>query len=89
LNGTPTELKFHLKSSGNAVTGTLEREGAPPVDVHEGKIEGDAVSFWITTDYAGQTFTIVYKGKITPGQIDFDFGTADESWGAQMTAKKG
>ncbi len=46
------------------------------------------MSFWITTDYEGQTYTIVYKGKVTPGQIDFDFGTADQSWSAQMTAKK-
>jgi hypothetical protein len=30
----------------------------------------------------------VYKGKIMPGQIDFDFGTADDSWSAQVTAKK-
>ena len=32
LNGTPMELKFHLKSAGNAVTGTIERPGAPPVE---------------------------------------------------------
>ena len=88
LNGTPTQLTFHLKSSGNAVTGTIEREGAPPVEVHEGKIEGDTVSFWITTDYQGETYTIVYKGKVAPGQIDFDFGTADQSWSASITAKK-
>ena len=88
LNGTPTELKFHLKSTGNTVTGTMERAGAAPIEVHEGKIEGDTVNFWITTDYEGQTYTIVYKGKISPGQIDFDFGTSDQSWGAQMVAKK-
>jgi len=88
LNGSPTELKFHLKSDGKAVTGTVERPGAPPVEVHEGKIEGDTVSFWISTDYEGQTYTIVYKGKITPGQIDFDMGTADQSWSASVTAKK-
>jgi hypothetical protein len=88
LNGTPTQLIFHLKSSGNAVTGTIEREGAPPVDVHEGKIDGDTVSFWITTDYEGETYTVVYKGKVAAGQIDFDFGTADQSWSASMTARK-
>ena len=88
MNGTPTELKFHLKSAGNTVTGTVERPGAPPSEVHEGKIEGDTVSFWMTTDYEGQTYTIVYKGKIAAGQIDFDFGTADQSWSAQVTAKK-
>jgi hypothetical protein len=88
LNGTPTELKFHLKSAGNAVTGTLERAGSPPIEVHEGKIEGDTVSFWISTEYEGETYTIVYKGKITAGQIDFDMGTADQSWSASVTAKK-
>lgn len=88
MNGTPTELKFHLKSSGNTVTGTVERPGAPPAEVHEGKIEGDTVSFWMTTDYEGNTYTIVYKGKIAAGQIDFDFGTADQSWSSQVTAKK-
>jgi hypothetical protein len=88
MNGTPTELKFHLKNAGSTVTGTVERPGAPPTEVHEGKIEGDTVSFWMTTDYEGQSYTIVYKGKISPGQIDFDFGTADQSWSAQLTAKK-
>jgi hypothetical protein len=88
LNGTPTDLTFHLKSAGNAVTGTLERSGVPPAEVHEGKLDGNTVSFWITVDYQGQPYTVVYKGKVTPGQIDFDFGTVDQSWSASVTAKK-
>jgi len=87
-NGTPMELKFHLKSSGGTVTGSIERADAPPMEVHEGKIEGDTVSFWITTDYQGQTYTVVYKGKVTAGQIEFDMGTADQSWSASVTVKK-
>jgi hypothetical protein len=88
LNGTPTQLTFHLKSAGSAVTGTIEREGAPAIEVHEGKIEGDTVGFWITTDYQGETYTIVYKGKVAAGQIDFDFGTADQAWSASVSARK-
>ena len=70
------------------MTGTVEVSGVPPTEVHEGKIEGDIVSFWISADYEGQAYTIVYKGKVTAGQIDFDFGTADQAWSAQVTAKK-
>ncbi len=70
------------------MTGTIERSGTPPMELHEGKIDGDTVSFWITTDYEGQTYTILYKGKITSSQIDFDFGTEDQSWSASVTAKK-
>ena len=88
VNGTPTEMRFHLKSSGGTVTGTLERAGAPPMEVHEGKIDGDTVSFWINSDYQGQTYTVVCKGKVTSGQIDFDLGTADQSWSAQVRAKR-
>ena len=88
VNGAPTLLVFHLKNSGNAVTGTVERPGSPAMEVHEGKLDGNTVSFWVTTDYEGQTYTIVYKGKITPGQINFDFGTVDQSWSATVTAKK-
>jgi riboflavin synthase alpha subunit len=88
LNGTAMDLTFRLKSAGNAVTGTVERPGAPPMEVHEGKLDGDTVSFWINTDYEGQSYTIVYKGKVAAGQIDFDFGTADQSWSATVIAKK-
>jgi riboflavin synthase alpha subunit len=88
LNGTPTELTFHLKTAGSAVTGSVERTGAPPSEVHEGKLDNDTVSFWIAVDYEGQSYTIVYKGKVTAGQIDFDFGTADQSFSASVIAKK-
>jgi hypothetical protein len=88
LLGTPTQLTIRLKSSDGAVTGTIEHEDAPPIEVHDGKIEGDSVSFWITIDYEGETYAVVCKGKVTPGQIDFDFGTADQSWSGSMTAKK-
>jgi hypothetical protein len=88
VNGTPLDLTFRLKGSGNTVTGTIERPGAPPTEIHEGKVEGDSVSFWVTVDYEGQSFTIVYKGKVTPAQINFDMGTADQSWSASVSAKK-
>ncbi len=44
--------------------------------------------FWISVDYQGQSYTIVYKGKVTAGQIDFDFGTADQAFSASVIAKK-
>jgi len=33
-------------------------------------------------------YKLIYKGKVTTGQIAFSFGTDDGSWGAQMTATK-
>ncbi len=88
LNGTSMPVTFNLKSAASVVTGTVEGLGPAPVEIHEGKLDGESVTFWLNADYQGQTYTLVYKGKITAGQIQFDFGTADNSWGASVTAKK-
>jgi hypothetical protein len=40
------------------------------------------------TDYAGQTYKLVYKGKVSGDQIQFTFGTEDGGWSAELTAKK-
>ena len=88
LNGTAMPLVFNLKSAGAAVTGTAEGMGAAPIEIHDGKLDGDMLTFWLNADYQGQTYTLVYKGKVTTGQIDFDFGTADQAWSATLSVKK-
>jgi hypothetical protein len=88
LNGTAMPVVFHLKSAAGAVTGTIDGLGPAPTEIHEGKLDGETVSFWVNTDYQGQTYTLVYKGKITTDQINFEFGTSDQSWGASVIAKK-
>jgi hypothetical protein len=88
FNGSTMPVTFKLKSSGGTVTGTVEGMGPAPVDIHDGKIDGDTVSFTINVDYQGQTYTLAYKGKVETGQINFDFGTTDGSWGSSVNAKK-
>jgi hypothetical protein len=88
LQGNPMPLTFNLKSDGSTVTGNVEGMGAAPVDIHEGKIDGGLVTFWLNANYQGQTYALTFKGKVSNGQIDFDFGTADDSWSATVTAKK-
>ncbi len=88
FQGTSTPLTIHLTSTAGVVTGTVEGLPTTPAEVHEGKLDGDTVSFWLNTDYQGQTYKLVYKGKVTAGQIAFSFGTDDGTWGTQMTATK-
>lgn len=88
LNGTAMPLVFNLKSAGAAVTGTAEGMGAAPIEIHDGKVDGDTLTFWLNADYQGQTYQLNYKGKLTPNQIDFDFGTSDGGWSANLTVKK-
>jgi len=88
LNGTNMPLVLNLKSSVAAVTGTAEGMGAAPIDIHDGKVDGNVVTFWLNSDYQGQTYVLNYKGTVTGNQIDFAFGTADGGWGASVTVKK-
>lgn len=88
FNGNTLPLTFNFQSKGATVTGNIEGMGAAPIQIHDGKIDANTVTFWVSADYQGQTYTLNYTGKISPGQIDFTFGTSDGSWGATVTAKK-
>ena len=88
LMGTAVTSTLMLKSEGGVVTGTVTGAAEKASEIHDGKIEGDTITFWINSEYQGQTYTVQYKGKITAGQISFEFGLADGSWGSAMTAKK-
>jgi hypothetical protein len=89
FNGTDVPVTFKLKSSGGTVTGTVEGMGNDaPIEIHDGKVDGETVTFTVNVDYQGQTYTLQYKGKIAAGEIDFDFGTTDGSWGSTVNAKK-
>ena len=88
FNGESVPLVFKLKSAAGVVTGTVEGLETSPAEIHEGKIDGDTMTFWLNTDYQGQTYKLVYKGKIAADEIKFSFGTEDGSWGTDMTASK-
>jgi hypothetical protein len=86
--GTSMTLTLHLTSSAGTVTGTAEGLPTTPTDIHDGKLDGDAVTFWLNTDYQGQKYKLVFKGTVSAEQIVFSFGVDDGSWGTQMTATK-
>jgi hypothetical protein len=88
FNGASVPLTFNLKTAGDGLTGTVEGLPTTPAEIHDGKVDGDTISFWVTTDYQGQDYKLVYKGKVADDQIQFTFGTEDGSWGAELTVKK-
>ena len=87
-NGNAVPLTFNLKSTGGEVTGTIDGMPTPAAKIMDGKLQGEAVSFWINIDYQGQTIKLVYKGKVSGDEIQFAFGTEDGSWGTEVTAKR-
>ena len=88
FNGTSMPLTIHLTSAAGAVTGTVEGLPTTPAEIHDGKVDGDTLTFWVNTDYQGQTYKLIYSGKIAAGQIVFTFGTDDGSFSTELTATK-
>ena len=80
-------LTLELKGA-STVTGNIAGFPSGVTEIKEGKLEGDTLSFWVMIEYEGSPVKLVFKGKAAGGEIKFDFGTADGSWGTQFTAKK-
>ncbi|MGH9558803.1 MAG: hypothetical protein ACRD30_06135 [Bryobacteraceae bacterium] len=59
--GPPT---FNFKQDGSALTGSQEgRQGA--VEISNGKVDGDNVSFEVTREFNGNSVTIKYSGTVS------------------------
>jgi hypothetical protein len=76
---------YDLKANGDKLTGTAtrEREGEKiEIELKEGTVNGDQISFVEPLKFQDQDIRIEYKGKITGDQIKFtrkvgDFATTD------------
>lgn len=98
--GDPVQISLKLKLDGEKVTGTLTRPGrdgnAVDIEIKEGKIKGDEVSFVTSIERNGNTFTTKYEGKVSadaikgkihlPGRNGAEGQTRD--WEAKREAKK-
>jgi hypothetical protein len=87
-NGPILNLTFDLKAVDADLTGTISGMLDHALEIKDGKIKGDDVSFWITSEYQGNPIKLMYTGKVTEGQIQFTMGTEDGGWSTQILAKK-
>jgi hypothetical protein len=76
FGGGPTRVStFDLKADGDKLTGTLTQPGfGPPGDapppptttpISNGKVNGNNISFDVTMDFGGNSFTLKYDCAIT------------------------
>jgi len=88
FNGDSIPVTINLKADGPTLTGTIEGLPTTPTDIHDGKITADGMTFWANTDYQGQTYKLVFTGKVNGDQVDFTFGTEDGAWSTTVTVKR-
>lgn len=67
-----SEITLVFKVTGDTFTGTLNNSVAPgDVEIKDGKINGDDVSFSLRRNIGGTDMTVVWKGKISGDEIKF------------------
>jgi hypothetical protein len=85
--GSPRHNTFTFRQDGNTLTGAVKSEGGE-LQIREGKVNGDDVSFVLAQKIGNREVTLSYTGRVSGNEIKFtvSFAGSDRSW--DMTAKK-
>jgi len=77
--GAPRVTTFDLKADGAKLTGTATIPGfgrggdTPPppttTPISNGKVDGDNISFEVTRDFGGNSFTTKYEGAVSGNEM--------------------
>ena len=77
---------FNLKQSGSSLTGTIEGGRGGAVEIKNGKVDGDNVSFDVEREFQGNSMTIKYSGSVSGDSMKL---SVDMGRGArEITLKK-
>lgn len=85
-NGPRTEALM-LKASGNTLTGSIQGGRGEAVQISNGTIDGDQVSFTVVREFRGNQVTQQYKGMLAGGELKLT-RSGGRGEPAQMTYKK-
>ena len=66
----PMVLTFDLKSDGGSLTGTIGNDLMGEVEIHEGKVSGDEVSFVQKQARGDFEIRMMYTGKVTGDEME-------------------
>lgn len=66
--GTQTQT-LTLKASGNTLTGTLQGGRGGPVEISNGTIDGDNVSFTVVREFGENKITQEFKGTVSGSEL--------------------
>ena len=62
------EMSFTFKQDGAKLTGSVQGPQGDPIEITDGKVDGDRISFVVKVDYNGG-MTITHNGTISGDEI--------------------
>ena len=85
-NGAVTNT-LTLKQSGDSLTGSLAGGRGGDVEISDGKVSGDDISFNVVREFQGNKITTKYTGKVSGDSINLTI-EGPRGGPQQVTAKK-
>ena len=82
------ELAFDFKVQGENLTGAVTGLRDKALEIKDGKVQGDSVTFWVMSEWQGEPVKLVLKGQVSGSEIRFTMGTEDGAWSTEVTAKR-
>lgn len=79
---------FNFKADGNKVTGTMAGSDGKERPIKEGKLEGDAISFSVDSEWQGEAITLVVRGKVSGDEMQLRIDREDGAWGTDAVVKR-
>ncbi len=88
-NGGPErEIAFNLKAEGSTLTGSISGQGPNAVDITNGKVDGDKVSFTVKTTRGDNTMISNYKGKVEGDSLKLTMSREGADQTREIVAKR-
>jgi hypothetical protein len=86
-DGSARQNTFTFKQDGEKLTGTVA-SAMGEAQIQDGKVTGEAVSFFVMRNFGGNDVKLSYAGKVAGNEIKFkvSFEGADQE--LEITAKK-
>ena len=62
-------VAFEFKADGATLTGSTLSPDGMSVNIKDGKIEGDKITFLVSLDFGGMPLDIAYSGVVSPAEL--------------------
>jgi hypothetical protein len=76
--GGAVEVAFQFKVDGTKLTGTTVGPDGTALELKQGKVEGNKLSFSMDVDFGGQVMTLNYTGVVESKEIKMNLDFMDQ-----------
>jgi len=86
--GQTRETTFNFKVDGEKLTGTMSAGQASEIEISDGKVSGDEISFTVKQTFGDNEIKLLFKGKVSGDEIQFTRQREGSEQSQSFTAKR-